>query len=176
MFTRITDVIGGFLPFPISTFIPPCYSGPIPNTSGQSYGIVLVSTPGHLIPALIPVSMWVSMSAGAVRAGVLVSVGIPAGMIHGIHPGMAVGMILGTDLTTVITLVGDTDIGITTTGDTDIGVAVIIPTDHQILWQVNDPITAAEYPVYVLTGAPAVPSQAYVRDQAAVHVPAHLPV
>lgn len=176
MFTRITDVIGGFLPFPISTFIPPCYSGPIPNTSGQSYGIVLVSTPGHLIPALIPVSMWVSMSAGAVRAGVLVSVGIPAGMIHGIHLGMAVGMILGTDLTTVITLVGDTDIGGMDIGDTAIGMAVIIPTDHQILWQVNDPITAAEYPVYVLTGAPAVPSQAYVRDQAAVHVPAHLPV
>lgn len=111
------------------------------------------------------------MSVGAVRAGVLVSVGTRAGMTHGIHLGMAVGMILGTDLITVIIRAGDMDIG-----DTAIGMAVIIPTDHQILWQVNDPITAAEYPVYVLTGAPAVPSQAYVRDQAAVHVPAHLPV
>lgn len=115
------------------------------------------------------------MSVGAVRAGVLVSVGTRAGMTHGIHPGMAVGMILGTDLITVIIRAGDTDIGVMDIGDTAIGMAVIIPTGHQTRWQVNDPIMAEEYPVYVLTGDPAVPSQAYVRDQAAVHVPAHLP-
>lgn len=116
------------------------------------------------------------MSVGAVRAGVLVSVGTQAGMTHGIHLGMAVGMILGTDLITVIIRAGDTDIGVMDIGDTAIGMAVIIPIGHQTRWQVNDPITAAEYPVYVLTGGPAVPFQAYVRDQAAVHAPAHLPV
>lgn len=176
MSTRTTDVIGGFLPVPISTFIHPCSSAHIPNTSGQLYGTIPVSTHGHLIPASIPVSTWVSMSAGAVPAGALVSVGTPVGTIHGIPLGMEVGMILGTDLITVITPAGDTVIGVMDIGDTDIGMAVIIPTDHQTHWQANGPITAAEYPVFVLTDAPAVPSQAYVRDQAAVHVPARLPV